>query len=126
MQGQGVDDTGECVPCLEYEGRVVDARGRCVCDTERGYTLRGNTCAPIGCRADDDCDNGSQCINEKCVPACEAEPCGLFATCEAVNHRSRCTCITGYIGNPRVYCNATTTPNITYRTDFPLPDMQVN
>lgn len=28
VQGQGVDDTGECVPCLEYEGRVVDGRGR--------------------------------------------------------------------------------------------------
>lgn len=120
-----MDQNGECVPCVESEGRVVDGRGRCVCDAGRGYTLRGDTCVSIGCRADNECDDTAQCVNRECVPACEAEPCGVHATCEAVGHRSRCTCVPGYVGNPRVHCNATTTPNMTYRTDFPLPDMQV-
>ena len=125
VQGQGTDENGECMPCLEHEGRVVDARGRCICNSERGFTARGDICVPAGCRADNECEESSRCVNAKCVLACEAEPCGLHATCEGVAHRSRCTCITGYFGNPRIHCNATSTSNMTYRTDFPLPEMQV-
>lgn len=124
-RGEGVDEYGECSPCEESDGKVVDARGRCVCDSDRGFIARGDACIPAGCRRDTECDDASRCINGKCVPACEAEPCGVHATCEGVGHRSRCACVTGYDGNPRVHCNATSTPNITYRTDFPLPDMQV-
>lgn len=120
--GEGVNEFGECVPCQASDGHIVDARGRCVCNEERGFIARGEKCEPAGCRADDQCDDTSRCINGKCIPACEAEPCGLHATCEAIGHRSRCTCITGYVGNPRVHCNQS---NINYRTDFPLPDMQV-
>lgn len=126
MSGQGVDEDGECVPCPEGEGRVVDVRGRCVCDAARGLTARGDICVPAGCRADDDCEDSARCVNAKCVLACQAEPCGLNATCEATAHRSRCTCAPGYMGNPRVNCVNTPPTNGTYRTDFPLPDMQVS
>lgn len=87
---------------------------------------RGDICILAGCTVDDECDDKSRCINGACVDACEAEPCGLYATCDAYGHRSHCTCITGYVGNPRIYCNASITPpDSNYRTDFPLPDMQV-
>lgn len=115
---------GECVPCAESEGRIVDSRGRCVCNSELGYTMQGDICVLKGCRVDDECDDRSRCINGTCVNACEAEPCGLYATCDAVGHRSHCTCITGYVGNARVQCNANP-PETNYRTDFPLPDMKV-
>lgn len=123
VEGQGIDSIGECIPCRASDGRVLDARGRCVCDASRGYVPRGDTCEPRGCRADAQCDDRERCINGMCVDACRAEPCGTSATCEAVGHRSHCTCIAGYTGNPRVHCN-TTNPD-GYRTDFPVPDMQV-
>lgn len=119
-----MDVSGECVPCVEADGRVLDARGRCVCDAARGLVPRGDACAPPGCRADSDCDDTERCVNAACTPACEAEPCGVNATCDAYGHRSHCTCIAGFIGNPKVQCNPTT-PDNNYRTDFPLPDMQV-
>lgn len=123
IPGQGVDGNGECVPCSEDEGRVVDSRRRCVCDTERGYVPRGDVCVLLGCRSDSECDDRERCINGVCVNACEAEPCGINATCDAYGHRSHCTCITGYVGNPRIQCSSP--PETNYRTDFPLPEMQV-
>lgn len=122
--GQGVDGNGECIPCPEEEGRVVDSRGRCVCDTERGYTPRGDVCMLLGCTTDSECDDRDRCINGACVNACEAEPCGFNATCDAYGHRSHCTCITGYVGNPRIQCTPSPTET-NYRTDFPLPEMEV-
>lgn len=119
VEGQGLDESGECAPCPVSEGRVVDVRGRCVCDARRGFVLRGAECAAGGCRADGDCDDHARCLAGMCVDACKADPCGTFATCEASGHRSHCTCITGYTGNPRIHCNL-------YRTDFPIPDMQVS
>lgn len=125
VDGQGIDSNGDCVPCNANEGRTVDDRGRCVCDWDKGYTPRGNTCVAIGCRTDDQCDEQSRCINGACVHACEAEPCGQHTTCDVIGHRSHCACIPGYIGNPRVQCYNATTTQDNYRTDFPLPDMQV-
>lgn len=123
MDGQGIDSSGNCVPCRATDGRVLDVRGRCVCDSSRGYVPRGDRCEERGCRADAQCDDRERCINGTCVDACKAEPCGTSATCDAIFHRSHCTCIAGYTGNPRVHCNTTNPP--VYRTDFPLPDMQV-
>ncbi|XP_037295454.1 uncharacterized protein LOC119189544 isoform X2 [Manduca sexta] len=122
VAGQGVDINGDCIPCLYEDGRVVDARGRCVCDSERGFITRGEICVVGGCRTDDNCNDRSRCINGHCVDACKAEPCGINATCDAVDHRSHCTCVAGYTGNPRVQCNS---PPTMYRTDFPTPDIQV-
>lgn len=111
------------MPCLATEGRVVDSRGRCVCDSSRGLVARGDECVPAaGCRRDADCDDSDLCRGETCVPACQAEPCGVHAMCTAIGHRSICNCANGYTGNPKEQC--TTTPN--YRTDFPLPEMQVS
>lgn len=118
VDGQGLNTLGECAPCRAEEGRVVDARGRCVCDAGRGFAARGDECAAGGCRADSDCDDSSRCLGGECINACKADPCGTFATCDSSGHRSHCTCITGYTGNPRIHCSA-------YRTDFPIPEMQV-
>lgn len=122
IEGQGLDLYGECIPCRPAEGRIIDSRGRCVCDSERGFIIQGDKCVAGGCRTDDNCADNSRCIRGQCVDACKAEPCGINATCDAVGHRSHCTCIAGYTGNPRIQCNATTTM---YRTDFPTPDIQV-
>ncbi|XP_028157244.1 uncharacterized protein LOC114350564 isoform X7 [Ostrinia furnacalis] len=126
VEGQGLNALGECAPCRADEGRTVDSRGRCVCDTENGWAARGGVCVRVVCSADRECDDRERCINGVCIDACEAEPCGQNAICNAYDHRSHCTCTKGYTGNPRVLCNETTMPNVTYRTDFPLPEMQVN
>lgn len=126
MEGQGLNTLGECAPCRADEGRTVDARGRCVCDTEHGWAARGGVCVRVVCSADRECDDRERCINGVCVDACEAEPCGQNAICNAYGHRSHCTCTKGYTGNPRILCNETVMPNVTYRTDFPLPEMQVS
>jgi hypothetical protein len=79
----------------------------------------------IACDADGECGDRERCLNRLCVDACEAEPCGKFAVCDAGGHRSHCTCIAGYSGNPRIQCIEPTKNITNYRTDFPLPEMQV-
>lgn len=114
------------MPCNAIEGWTVDIRGRCVCDVTRGFIMRGDHCEKRGCRNDNQCDDRSRCLNGTCIDACKSESCGISATCDAIAHRPHCTCISGYTGNPRVACTPYPTNPPVYRTDFPLPDMQVN
>lgn len=57
------------------------------------------------CSADADCANSQTCRRGSCVEACKADPCGLNAVCESVDHASRCSCPPEYSGNPRTECS---------------------
>lgn len=126
QQGFKIDENGRCVCALE-RGMVIDERGRCICPTDHGYRLTpaGECIAEDqpGCETNEDCADNRFCNTrtKTCEDPCLQKVCGVNAFCNAINHRAQCQCITGYTGNPELFCNHTN-----FRTDFPRPDMLVS
>ncbi len=57
------------------------------------------------CVSNSECSDPLACINQKCKDPC-VEACAPNAECRAISHTPRCSCITGYTGNPNVLCSA--------------------
>jgi hypothetical protein len=58
------------------------------------------------CRTNDDCSYDRYCdtVAYQCVPVCQTQICGKLASCTAVDHSAICSCLEGYVGNPRDEC----------------------
>lgn len=56
-----------------------------------------------GCDNDDECNDAEACISGVCKSPCN---CGVGARCHTYKHRSTCSCIEGYEGNPSILCQA--------------------
>jgi hypothetical protein len=57
-----------------------------------------------GCKSDSECPLTQACIDRECQNPCPFEQCGVNAECSVRNHRSKCTCLPGHIGNPYERC----------------------
>jgi hypothetical protein len=108
-RGYKIDETGHCVCALE-RGLIIDERGRCICPEEHGYKLLPEgKCVRVDepeCLTDEQCPDYKYCNlqTKTCEDPCENN-CGTNAFCNATNHRAICQCITGYQGDPYVYCS---------------------
>jgi hypothetical protein len=62
------------------------------------------------CEIDDDCRDYQYCNldTKSCDDPCLTKNCGTNAFCNATNHIAVCQCITGYSGNPDIYCSKCT------------------
>jgi hypothetical protein len=69
-----------------------------------------------GCNSDLECPLTQACISRSCQNPCIYEQCGSEAVCEPTNHRARCVCPPGYLGDPRVACRR---PECTVDDDCP-------
>lgn len=58
------------------------------------------------CQYNEDCPPNLLCdrLNRKCINPCFEDSCGENADCMPENHGAKCTCRSGYIGNPYVHC----------------------
>ena len=57
-----------------------------------------------GCKSDSECPLTQACINRECQNPCPYEQCGINADCSVKNHKPKCTCRTGFKGNPYDNC----------------------
>lgn len=107
-KGYKIDETGHCVCALE-RGMIIDERGNCICPIDHKLTSRGECIIIIKpeCETDDQCADNRYCNRESktCEDPCTASTCGVNAFCSQANHIASCTCITGYVGDPLVYCS---------------------
>lgn len=109
-KGFKIDYAGRCVCALE-RGLIIDDRGKCVCPEEHGYKLTTNgECIQVvvpECEVDADCHDYLYCnTNSKtCEDPCVVKVCGQNAFCNQTNHVAICQCITGYSGDPDLYCS---------------------
>ena len=56
------------------------------------------------CTTDPECPDHLACIREKCLDPCTTLACGVNAECNVRNHRPKCICLPGHIGNPYDRC----------------------
>ena len=99
-------------PCdVNYCGKDAickeDPYGATECACPFGYS--GNPeveCIRNYCVDHRDCLDIESCQNGHCVDPCQhpRQRCGENAQCEAINHATRCSCPTGFTGNPYMYC----------------------
>ena len=57
-----------------------------------------------GCKSDSECPLTQACIDRECQDPCPLERCGSNAECNTRNHRPKCICLPGHIGNPYDKC----------------------
>ena len=57
-----------------------------------------------GCKRDSDCPTTQECHSRECRDPCPFAQCGQNAQCSVRSHRAKCTCLTGYKGNPYERC----------------------
>ena len=81
---------------------------RAVCICPRGFQRDARTggCRKAECETDVDCSEDRRCDNKGlCVNPCQQiGVCGRNAQCSPRNHRPKCSCPTGFVGNPSVRC----------------------
>lgn len=88
---------GQNARCIARNGA-----GSCQCFPEYfGNPYEG--CRPE-CVLDSDCASNLACQNMKCRDPCPGT-CGQNAICNVLNHVPRCSCITGYEGDPYRSCS---------------------
>lgn len=57
------------------------------------------------CVSDSECASTLACINQACQnPCAQRNPCTDHAECHVVQHHPRCTCPSGWAGDPQVRC----------------------
>ena len=69
-----------------------------------------------GCNSDLECPLTQACISRACQNPCLYEQCGREAVCEPQNHKARCVCPPGYLGDPYTACRR---PECTVDDDCP-------
>lgn len=93
-------------PCgPNSECRAVGDTPACSC--LRNYIGRPPNCRPE-CMINPECPSNLACLNEKCVDPCPGS-CGANADCAVINHRSICSCRSGYTGDPFGGCSLIST-----------------
>lgn len=95
-------DPCDCGPNAECN--IVNHRSVCTC--QPGYYGNPNDgCFPIGCTADNECDNDKACYEGVCVNPCLVEnPCASNAECYPKNHKAKCRCPSGLQGDGYTQC----------------------
>src|SRR6266550_4232582 len=54
---------------------------------------------PDECLSDSECPSDRACQDNKCIDLCfQRNPCGRNAECKMVDHRTTCSCLSGYQG----------------------------
>lgn len=61
------------------------------------------SCRPE-CVLNTDCPSSLACINAKCKDPCPGT-CGINAVCNVLNHVPKCSCLSGYVGDPSRECH---------------------
>lgn len=56
--------------------------------------------SPNYCRRNTECDNTLICNQNKCQDPCKEEKCGPNAICKVTNHKLKCSCPAGHLGDP--------------------------
>ncbi len=56
------------------------------------------------CAASGDCADDEACIQNKCTNPCSHDICGENTKCTIKKHNPRCSCQSGYEGDPFVTC----------------------
>lgn len=55
------------------------------------------------CISNSECSYNKACMNMKCKDPCPGS-CGQNAICQVVSHAPRCSCLSGYVGDPFIQC----------------------
>ncbi|UYV71427.1 dp [Cordylochernes scorpioides] len=95
-----------CLPQFTGDPRIECSSVECIIDSDcgNGKICQNYRCL-VGCRSDQSCQTDQVCTNRQCQYLCQfSGTCGVGALCKAVNHRSVCTCPSGFMGNPLVEC----------------------
>lgn len=97
-------------PCgISQECIVRENSVACICPAGT-ITSTSGACQPITadveCKSDRDCPYNELCHQGSCADPCLFTTCGYQATCSAVNHQARCTCLQGLRGDPYTACEA--------------------
>lgn len=69
------------------------------------------------CQSDSECTPNTACINQRCINPCGVSPCAHSAECHVENHRHRCLCHEGLIGDPFINCHKDALPECTINSD---------
>ncbi|OXA50315.1 uncharacterized protein LOC110854096 [Folsomia candida] len=88
------------------------------CSCRVGFMGRPPNCRPE-CILDMDCPAEMECSGQRCSNPCSLNRCGQGARCRVVNHRAKCSCPPGHIGNPERNgkCGRSRGPSLQY---FPV------
>lgn len=81
--------------------RVVGETPACSCLIN--YVGRPPNCRPE-CTINPECASYLACVNEKCIDPCPGS-CGVNTECTTINHKSICTCMGGFTGDPFAGCS---------------------
>lgn len=82
--------------------REKDNAGSCSCLTDYiGNPYEG--CRPE-CILNSDCPSNKACMRNKCSDPCPGT-CGQNSICQVINHLPVCNCISGFTGNPFIFCS---------------------
>ncbi|KAG8232833.1 hypothetical protein J437_LFUL013159, partial [Ladona fulva] len=88
-------------PCgPNSECRLIDGRPACTC--QGNFIGTAPNCHPE-CVKNSDCPNNRACLQMKCRDPCPGH-CGINAQCAVVNHKAKCSCPSGFSGNPMQQC----------------------
>lgn len=100
-------DPSPCGPGTRCE---VNRLGNSICHCLAGLIPKPDTITGCGpeCESDYDCQQGYQCLNQKCVEKpdpCNPNPCGMMATCTPRGYDNYdCECPRGTFGDPYAGC----------------------
>lgn len=82
-QCQVKGDTPSCSCLPEFIGSPPNCKPECISNSE--------------------CSYNKACVYMKCKDPCPGS-CGQNAICQVVSHVPRCSCLSGYIGDPFIQC----------------------
>lgn len=76
---------------------------RPICTCKSGYFGDPYVSCGPECFLNSDCGQRQTCVNQKCVNACPGR-CHSTAHCDVVNYQPKCSCPSGYTGDPYSGC----------------------
>lgn len=90
-------------PCGPYSQCRETPDRQAICSCLPNYIGVAPNCRPE-CTTSNECSNNLACINNRCIPPCDQNPCARNAECRNINHNPICTCIDGFEGDPTNEC----------------------
>ncbi|KAK7075250.1 hypothetical protein SK128_022664 [Halocaridina rubra] len=76
-----------------------------VCTCPKGF--QGDPydkCLPSGCSESSQCSHDFECIDQQCQDPCLLLQCVTNAVCIVTEHKAKCECLNGYMGDAELYC----------------------
>uniref|UniRef100_A0A6A7FWN7 Neurogenic locus notch homolog protein 3-like n=1 Tax=Hirondellea gigas TaxID=1518452 RepID=A0A6A7FWN7_9CRUS len=96
-------------PCGPNTFCEVNSKNIALCKCQTNFVPDGHTingCKPQ-CISNYECPDNYRCDTSttKCVRLCQQNDCGFDANCRPRNHKSVCSCPSGFHGNPDISCS---------------------